>query len=60
MFRKFARLTARVFGNLGAEMPTPILARFSAPLHTDERRWLNGLYTDAPEEWDDPYRFFRW
>ena len=25
-----------------------------------ERRWLDGLYFDMPEEWDDPYRFFRW
>ncbi|MBM4031012.1 MAG: hypothetical protein FJ291_04415 [Planctomycetes bacterium] len=23
-------------------------------------RWLTGLYLDKPEEWDDPYRFFRW
>jgi len=23
-------------------------------------RWLEGLYLDAPESWDDPYRFFRW
>ncbi len=23
-------------------------------------RWLDGLYLDIPEEWDDPYRFFRW
>jgi len=23
-------------------------------------RWLEGLYLDQPEEWDDPYRFFRW
>ena len=23
-------------------------------------RWLDGLYLDQPEEWDDPYRFFRW
>lgn len=23
-------------------------------------RWLEGLYADTPEEWDDPYRFFRW
>jgi hypothetical protein len=23
-------------------------------------RWLDGLYFDAPEEMDDPYRFFRW
>jgi len=25
-----------------------------------EGRWLEGLYLDLPEEWDDPYRFFRW
>jgi hypothetical protein len=25
-----------------------------------ETRWLSGLYLDVPEEWDDPYRFFRW
>ncbi|NOY80781.1 MAG: hypothetical protein GXP31_07225 [Kiritimatiellaeota bacterium] len=25
-----------------------------------EGRWLEGLYLDSPEEWDDPYRFFRW
>jgi hypothetical protein len=23
-------------------------------------RWTSGLYVDQPEEWDDPYRFFRW
>jgi hypothetical protein len=23
-------------------------------------RWLEGLYMDRPEEWDYPYRFFRW
>ncbi len=23
-------------------------------------RWLDGFYLDAPEHWDDPYRFFRW
>lgn len=23
-------------------------------------RWLTGLYADVPQEWDDPYRFFRW
>jgi hypothetical protein len=25
-----------------------------------EGRWLDGLYLDVPQEWDDPYRFFRW
>ncbi len=23
-------------------------------------RWTSGLYLDEPQEWDDPYRFFRW
>ncbi|MEO0069572.1 MAG: hypothetical protein ABIK18_02110, partial [candidate division WOR-3 bacterium] len=23
-------------------------------------RWTSGLYLDAVQEWDDPYRFFRW
>jgi hypothetical protein len=23
-------------------------------------RWTGGLYVDKPQEWDDPYRFFRW
>jgi hypothetical protein len=26
----------------------------------NEGRWLQGLYLDKPEEWDDPYRFLRW
>jgi hypothetical protein len=25
-----------------------------------QKRWLAGFYVDQPEEWDDPYRFFRW
>ena len=25
-----------------------------------EGRWLEGLYMDTPEDWDYPYRFFRW
>ena len=25
-----------------------------------EKRWLDGLYLAVPEDWDDPYRFFRW
>jgi hypothetical protein len=53
-FRNFARMTARLLGNLGTEMRTPILERF-AKGSGDGR-----LYMDAPGEWDDPYRFFRW
>ena len=25
-----------------------------------EGRWSRGLYLDKAQEWDDPYRFFRW
>jgi len=32
----------------------------TAPEEPAGQRWLNGLYLDVPEEWDDPYRFFRW
>jgi hypothetical protein len=45
-FRNFARMTARLLGNLGAE--------------TSTRLGRDRLYMDTPEEWDDPYRFFRW
>ena len=37
-----------------------MLERFRQPAAKSERRWLEGLYLDVPEEWDDPYRFFRW
>ncbi len=55
-------LLSRLLANMGAESKTPILARFSAPVDATkkEQRWLDGLYLDQPQEWDDPYRFFRW
>ena len=31
-----------------------------SPSPLSEKRWLEGFYLDTPEEWDDPYRFFRW
>jgi len=42
--------------------PTPLLNRFHDPIGnlTTDDRCLSGLYVDQPEEWDDPYRFFRW
>jgi hypothetical protein len=47
---------------MGVVAPTPVLSRFSHPVSAaqPEKRWLDGLYLDQPEEWDDPYRFFRW
>ncbi len=61
-FRRAACLVTRLAANMGAAGAVPILARFHSPVPAsgDERRWLDGLYLDVPEEWDDPYRFFRW
>ena len=59
-FRKLSYTTARLLGNLGAEARTPLLERICTPVRAGEQRWLEGLYLDQPEEWDDPYRFFRW
>ncbi len=61
-FRRVSCLTARLASNLGVASSTPLLARFSTPVDASgtEKRWLDGLYLDTPEEWDDPYRFFGW
>ncbi|MBN1421993.1 MAG: hypothetical protein JXP34_24685, partial [Planctomycetes bacterium] len=61
-FRRASFLVTRILANLGAAGSTPILERFSDPVRASkpEKRWLEGLYLDVPEEWDDPYRFFRW
>ncbi len=61
-FRRFTFLVTRLLGNIGVEGSTPVLARFSSPVDAAkaEKRWLDGLYLDQPEEWDNPYRFFRW
>ena len=59
-FRRVSYLVNRLAANLGAACVTPILDRFASPARAGEHRWLDGLYLDVPEEWDDPYRFFRW
>lgn len=61
-YRHTAVLLSRILGNMGATSTTPLLAHFSSPVTTGkvEKRWLDGLYLDQPQEWDDPYRFFRW
>jgi beta-galactosidase len=61
-YRHISFLLSRLLANMGAAASTPILDRFHAPVTgaRPERRWLDGLYLDQPEEWDDPYRFFRW
>ena len=61
-FRRSSCLVSRLLGNMGAGAETPLLARFAAPVPrwNIRGRWLQGLYLDKPEAWDDPYRFFRW
>jgi hypothetical protein len=59
-FRRAAYLVTRLAANMGVAGPTPVLTRFRHPTNPTEKRWLKGLYLDVPDEWDDPYRFFRW
>jgi hypothetical protein len=60
--RRTACLVTRLLANMGVRGSTPLLSRFSKPVTAvrQEGRWLEGFYLDRPEEWDDPYRFFRW
>jgi hypothetical protein len=55
-------LVSRLLANMGVAGSTPLLERFHAPVDAakPEQRWLDGFYLEQPEEWDDPYRFFRW
>jgi hypothetical protein len=59
-YRRTSVLVARLLGNLGVGGATPVLSRFSRPAAPGDKRWLEGMYLDPPEEWDDPYRFFGW
>ena len=61
-YRRGTFAVSRLLCNFGVGSASPILARFHTPVNAakSEKRWLDGLYLDQPEEWDDPYRFFRW
>jgi hypothetical protein len=59
-FRHVNVLTMRLLANLGVSPHTNILSNFAKPVEETDQRWLQGLYADVPQEWDDPYRFFRW
>jgi len=59
-YRRVSCLVARLLGNMGVAPETPLLERVSRPVAQGRKRWLEGYYLDVPEEWDDPYRFFRW
>ncbi len=61
-FRRTSFMVTRILSNMGVSGSTPVLERFSSPVAQGEQesRWLEGLYLEAPEEFDDPYRYFRW
>jgi hypothetical protein len=61
-FRRNAFLLTRLLANLGVVSRSPVLERFGSPVKAGDaqKRWEDGLYLDTPQEWDDPYRFFRW
>jgi len=61
-FRRTSYLLTRLLANVGSAGSTPLLGRFGDGVDTSqaEKRWLEGFYMDVPQEWDDPYRFFRW
>ena len=61
-YRRASFALTRLLCNMEVASSTPILARFHTPVDAakPEKRWLEGLYLDTPEEWDDPYRFFGW
>ncbi len=60
--RRVSTAFGRLLANMGVAGATPLLGRFSHPVESAKReqRWLDSFYLDRPEEWDDPYRFFRW
>jgi hypothetical protein len=61
-YRRVSFLVSRLLANMGVAGSTPIVVRFhdAVDANNPPKRWLDGLYLDQPEEWDDPYRFFRW
>jgi hypothetical protein len=61
-FRRASFMLTRVLANLGVAGGTAVLDDLHRPVDPAraEKRWLDGLYLDVPEEWDNPYRFFRW
>jgi beta-galactosidase len=61
-YRRTSFMLMRLLANLGVAASTPLLDRFHEPLSNlaGQGRWLSGFYVDQPEEWDDPYRHFRW
>ena len=59
-YRRASCLVTRLLANMGVAGQTRLIEHVSQPVAEGEQRWLDGLYLDVPEEWDDPYRFFGW
>jgi beta-galactosidase len=61
-YRRSSFTLTRLLANMGVSGATPLLDRIGIADHAaaSEKRWLDGLYLDSPQEMDDPYRFFRW
>lgn len=60
-FRRTAYLLNRLLTGLGVPCSTALLSYWATPPQLGQPgRWLQSYYLDPPEEWDDPYRFFRW
>jgi hypothetical protein len=61
-FRRVSVTLDRLLANMGVAGVTPLIERFQKPVSVFELtdRCKVGLYLDQPEEWDDPYRYFRW
>ncbi len=61
-FRRTSATLGRLLANMGIAGSTPLLERFNQPtaIGNSDPRWREGFYLDQPQEWDDPYRFFRW
>ena len=61
-YRRVSFTLTRLLANAGVGLSTPLLERFAKPVSDagTDKRYLDGLYLDQPEENDDPYRFFGW
>lgn len=61
VYRRCSFAVVRILANMGVAASTPLLERFHNPPEAKAApRYLDGLYIDHPQEWDDPYRYFCW
>ncbi|NRA37431.1 MAG: hypothetical protein HRU15_04780 [Planctomycetes bacterium] len=60
VFRRASHALARLLSNAGVKSETVIEQRLQKGPGGNKTPWLDSFYLDAPIEWDDPYRYFRW